>query len=242
MGRRLSIEPPFFEIGPKNYLFGNDVVNLAQIAEEEAVKHDMNVIFTTPFANIAQIAACTRKILVFAPHMDSLTAGRGLASILPESVREAGAKGVMLNHTEKQLSIARLIQTISRAREVNMMSIVCATSILETHAIAQLHPDLIVSEPLELIGTGESVNTGFVSRAMDAVLSVDQNIGVLVAGGVSTGEDVYNIIRAGADATGSSSAVALAKDPRKIIGEMLAAAKQAWNDRIKDGLLERKHG
>ena len=232
-GRHLRIEPPFFEIGPKNYLFGKDILDLAKIADEEASKNEVDVIFTTPYANIAEIASCTKNLYVFAPHMDMTPIGRGLANVLPESIKDAGAKGVMLNHTEKPLSIARIIQTIDRARGLDMITIVCATSILETRAVAQLHPDIIVSEPLELIGNGVAVDASFVKLTMNAVLSVDCNIGTIVAGGVSTGDDVYKIIHAGADATGASSAIALAQDPRKRIREMLAAARQAWDERTQ---------
>lgn len=166
--------------------------------------------------------------------MDYEPVGRGLANILPEALCAAGASGVMLNHAEKPLTIPVLLETMRRAKALHMMTIVCATSILETRAVAELHPDMIVSEPLELIGTGKSVGAQFVKTAMDAVLSVDTNIGILVGGGVSSGNDVYGIIRAGADATGSSSAIALAKDPGKKIHEMLAAARQAWDERMAE--------
>ena len=49
--------------------------------------------------------------------------------------------------------------------------------------------------------------------------------------GISSGEDVYNVIKEGADASGSSSRVACATDKRAIVDEMLAAARQAWDER-----------
>ena len=62
-------------------------------------------------------------------------------------------------------------------------------------------------------------------------MTVNQDIAVLVGGGIANGEDVYNIIMAGADATGSSSGIAKAKDPGAMVNEMLQAARQAWDDR-----------
>lgn len=234
MVRNLKIKPPFFEIGPKNYLVGSDVVELSRIADEAAARHGIQVIFTTPYTNISQVAEKTRNLFVFAPHMDCTPVGRGLANVLPEALCAAGATGVMLNHAERPLSVVELLETMRRARALQMMTIVCATSVLETRAVAELHPDMIVSEPLELIGTGNSVGEQFVQKAMNTVLSVDPDIGVLVGGGVSNGNDVYSIIRAGADATGSSSAIALAKDPEEKINEMLAAARQAWDERMAE--------
>ncbi len=230
---KYRFHPPFFEIGPKNYIYGPDVVDLARIADEAAEKYKIHVIFTAPYVNIAQVAGATKNLYVFAPHMDAGPVGRGLADVLPEAVCAAGACGVMLNHTERPLTIPTLIHTIGRARKLDLMTIVCASSISETSAVAELHPDLIVSEPLELIGSGNAVGDGFVEAAMKAVRSVDQNIGVLVGGGVSSGEDAYKIIKAGADATGSSSAIALSGNPKKIIDEMLAGVRQAWDERIQ---------
>ncbi len=229
--RNLKISPPFFEIGPKNYLFGQDIYNLARVADEAARRYRVNVIFTAPYVNIAEIVKDTKALYVFAPHMDAAPVGRGLANILPESIKEAGARGVMLNHVEKPLGLTELSQSIARAKQLNLMSIVCASSIVETKSVAMMAPDMMVSEPTELIGSGQAADMGYVEAVMKAALSVNPHIGVLVAGGVSTGEDVYKIIYAGADATGSSSGIVMAPDPEKKIYEMLQAVRQAWDDR-----------
>ena len=78
--------------------------------------------------------------------------------------------------------------------------------------IARLKPDIIVAEPSELIGTGVSCGPEYVETAMRAVKDVDPDILVLTAAGIANGQDVYNVISAGADATGSSSGVAKAAD------------------------------
>ena len=54
---------------------------------------------------------------------------------------------------------------------------------------------------------------------------------VLTAAGISNGDDVYNTIIAGADATGSSSGVAKAKDRAAMVDEMISAVRRAWNER-----------
>lgn len=231
MRRKLAIEPPFFEIGPKNYLFGEQIIDLAKIADEAAAKYDVRVIYTTPYANIEKVASFAKNLMVFAPHMDAIPVGRGLAHVLPESVKAAGAVGVMLNHTERQLTIATLANTLSRARTLGLISIVCADSIAETRSVAQLSPDLMITEPTELIGTGQIGSTAYVSESFRAVMEINPNIGVLVSGGVSSAQDVYNIIMAGADATGCSSGIVKAADPGAMIHEMLSALRQSWDER-----------
>ena len=235
MKTKMGLRPPFFEIGPKNYLYGDQIVDLAMAADAAAAEYDIRVIFTTPYADIREVARRTKHLYVFAPHMDAIQVGRGLACVLPESVRAAGAVGAMLNHSERPLDVAVLCRTIERAKALDMRTIVCADTIREAKAIAQMGPDMMVVEPVELIGTGEACGMEYVKASVEAVRSVDPDIGVLVGGGIANGEDVYNVIMAGADATGSSSGIAKAADPCAAAREMLCAARQAWNDRTKGG-------
>lgn len=226
-----TIKAPFFEIGPKSYLYGEDVIELAKAADAASVKYGVDIIFTTPIVEIARVKAATRHIHVFAPHMDPLRPGRGLADILPESLVAVGAEGVMLNHVEKQVTLSALKETIQRADEVGLATIVCADSMAEASMIAKLRPNIIVCEPSELIGTGVSVGAEYVEAAMHAVKDVDPDIMVLTAAGIANGQDVYNTIIAGADATGSSSGVAKAADRAAMVDEMIGAVRKAWDER-----------
>jgi len=227
-----TLKPPFFEIGPKQYLYGDAILELALIAEEASVKHNVQVIYTAPFPDIRRVAEATKQLIVFAPHMDDIPIGRGLADVLPESVRAAGADGVMLNHVEKQLTYVKLRSTMARAKGLNMLTLLLADSIDEAKAAALLSPDVITAEPSELIGTGKAVkDLDYIRESIGAIHSIDPEIYVLIGAGISTGQDVYNVIKAGADASGSSSTVACSKDHRAIVNEMLQAARQAWDER-----------
>ena len=67
-----TIRTPFFEIGPKSYLYGQDVVDLAIAADKASEKYGVDIIFTTPIISISAVKAATKHIHVFAPHMDPL--------------------------------------------------------------------------------------------------------------------------------------------------------------------------
>ncbi|MBE6799140.1 MAG: triose-phosphate isomerase [Ruminococcaceae bacterium] len=226
-----KVNVPFFEIGPKSYLYGDDILELAKAADLASEKYGVDIIFTTPVVDIRRVKEATKNIHVFAPHMDPIYPGRGLADILPESLKAAGADGVMLNHVEKPLTFEVLAETIKRADEIGLTTIVCADSLADASKIAGLKPDIIVAEPSELIGTGVSVGKEYVEAATKSVKDVDADILVLTAAGISNGEDVYNTIIAGADATGSSSGVAKAEDRAAMVDEMIAAVRRAWNER-----------
>ncbi|MBR4305041.1 MAG: triose-phosphate isomerase [Clostridia bacterium] len=233
MNKNNKIKAPFFEIGPKSYLFGDDILELAIAADKASEKYDVDIIFTCPVVDIRRVKENTSRIHVFAPHMDPIPVGRGLADILPESLVAAGAEGVMLNHVEKPLTFDVLTATVKRAEEVGLSTIVCADSMAEAAKIATLNPDIIVAEPSELIGTGVSVGVEYVEAATKCVKQVNPDILVLTAAGIANGQDVYNTIIAGADATGSSSGVAKAADRAAMVDEMIGACRRAFDERTK---------
>ena len=227
---KLLPKPPFFEVGTKNYIYGDKVLELAKAADAAAIKYDIDVLFTAPYVDIRRVAENTERLIVIAPHMDTLRPGRGLADILPEAVKEAGAKGVMINHSERPLSLAAISKTIRRANELDLFSFVCSDSVAETRAVAYLHPDIINPEPAELIGTGSISDIGFVLESIKAVKDVYPDIFVEQAAGITNGKQVYNVIMAGADAAGAASGIANAEDPVAMIDEMVRSVKQASID------------
>src|SRR5450759_932536 len=131
MYRGIKITPPFFEIGPKAYLFGKEVLKLARHADRMSAKYHIQIIFTPQYVDIPILARAAKNLLVFAQHMDSLPVGRGVGSVLPEAVKAAGAVGVLLNHAEKKLPMKELENTIRRADEVGLASMACADTLEE---------------------------------------------------------------------------------------------------------------
>ena len=131
---------------------------------------------------------------------------------------------------EKQNYSLILEKTINRANEVGLTTIVCADSLAEASKIAELSPDIIVAEPSELIGTGISVSKEYVEAATKSVKNVNPDILVLTAAGIANGNDVYNTIISGADATGSSSGITNATDRAAMVDEMISAVRRAWDE------------
>ena len=234
MHKDFQIKAPFFEIGPKAFLYGEEMLKLAKVADEVAKKYDVDIILTPQYTDIKLIADNTERILVFAQHMDSLPVGRGLGSVLPEAVKAAGAVGVMLNHAEKPLSMEEIEKTIKRADEVGLATIVCADTVEELKEIAKLGPNLLVAEPTELIGTGTTSDANYVVETIRTVREINPDIMVLQGAGISNGNDVYNTIKLGAQATGSTSGIIKAEDPAAMVEEMISALRRAWDERSGD--------
>ena len=227
-----KIRTPYFEIGTKNYIYGDKVLEYAKAADAAAEKYDIDVLFITPCVEIRRVAENTRHLIVLAPYMDTLRPGRGMADILPEGLKAAGAQGVVVNHCEKPMSIPAIKATIDRARELDFLVFACADTIDEAKAIAQLHPDIINPEPTGLIGGagGDVSDMGYVKEAIAAIKAIDPAIMVEQAAGITNGQQVYDFIMAGSEAAGAASGIMNAKDPLAMIDEMIAATRRAADD------------
>ena len=227
-----KIRTPYFEIGTKNYIYGDTILEYAKAADAAAEKYDIDVLFITTPIEIRRVVENTKHLIVLAPYMDTLRPGRGMADILPEALRAAGAEGVVVNHCEKPMSIPAIKQTIERAHELDMLVFACADTISEAKAIAQLHPDIINPEPSELIGgtDGGVSSMSFVRESIEAIKSIYPDILVEQAAGITNGKQVYDFIMAGSEAAGAASGIVKAADPIAMIDEMIAATRKAADD------------
>lgn len=229
-----KIRTPYFEVGIKNYVWGDTALEYAIAADRAAEKYDVDVLFIAPAVEIRRICENTNHLIVLASYMDTLCPGRGMADVLPEGLKAAGAKGVVVNHCEKPMSVPQIKKTIDRAKELDFLVFACADTIAEAKAIAQLHPDIINPEPSELIGGTQASDMGFVRESVEAIKSIYPDILVEQAAGITNGQQVYDFIMAGSDAAGAASGIIKAADPIAMIDEMIGAVRRAADD-LKKG-------
>lgn len=231
MLKNYKISEPFFEYGPKCYMYGETLLDMAKGLDKLAEKYGVDVVLDIPDTEIYNVARHVKRVHVYSQHMDSIPVGRGMGRTLPEALKAAGAVGVMLNHAEHKLTLEEIEKAIKRADEVGLATMVCADSIEEVKAVAKLHPNILVAEPSELIGTGKPADKAYVDEVIKVIREIDPEIKPFPSAGISKGEDCYNIIKAGASASGCSSAIAKAAEPLKLAEEMIAAVRKAYDER-----------
>lgn len=235
MVKDYKISEPFFEYGPKCYMYGKTLLKMAKGLDKLAKKYGVDVVLDIPDTEIYNVAKHTSKrVHVYSQHMDGIEVGRGMGRTLGEALKCAGAVGVMLNHAEHKLTLEEIEKAIKRADELGLATMVCADSIEEVKAIAKLGPNIIVAEPSELIGTGKPADKAYVDEVIRVIKEINPNIKPFPSAGITKGEDCYNIIKAGASASGCSSAIAKAKDPLKLAEEMISAVRRAYDERTKN--------
>lgn len=226
-----QISVPFLFVNPKSYLYGKESLALALAADKICEKYGVMIFFTCPYADLRMLAENTKHIVVTAQNMDALEPGRGMGAVLPESLVEAGARAVVLNHAENPKTLAELNACIRRAKELGLITIVCADSMLEAKVVAELGAEVILAEPTELIGTGMPADTDYIVENTSTIKAVNADTKVMIASGITTPEDCYKVIYYGADGTGSTSGIVKAPEPAKRIEEMVAAILRAVRKR-----------
>ena len=227
------LKVPFFEFGPKAYLYGEKMIRLAEYADELALKFDVDIIIDPQTLDIPEMARRCRHVKVFAQHADPVPVGRGMGTVLPEALKEWGACGTLLNHVEKRITFSDLESAILRCRETGLLTMVCTDNPAQAFAAAVFSPDIIVVESPALIGKGgrnENDNL-LIPEINKRIRESNSQIRVLHSAGIKTPEDVYNVIASGSDGAGSSSAIALAGDPYRMFHDMVAAVRRAWDRR-----------
>lgn len=233
MSSRTGLHAPVFEIGLKGYAYGAEAVRLARAADQLSEEFGVSIVFDPQAVDIPAVTRETRQLFVFAQHMDPVTPGRGVGSILAEAIKEAGAVGTMLNHSERRMTLTDINRALIRAREVGLATMVYADSPEEAAAVAILGPDIVLAEPPELIATSRSAATemrGFVERTVELVGRIDPEIIVMCGAGVQTPADVAAMIGLGVGGTGSSSGILRAEDPVATMRSMIAAMARAWTE------------
>lgn len=231
----LRLRTPFFVVNPKSYLYGEQVYSLAKKTDELAEKYDFDVLFTAQLIDLPHIIETCPHLIPCAQYMESLKPGRGMGHVLPEALAAAGVKATFLNHAEHPSTVHELAATIARAREVGILTVVCADSVEEGKMLASLEPDVMVCELTSLIGTGQVAGEDYMRSSTEAVRAVSPNTKVLQAAGISTGENVYDAIKYGADGTGGTSGIVAADDPFAKLDEMFEALDRARADFCQEG-------
>src|SRR5512136_1470345 len=218
------LKTPVIVLNVKTYLeaTGDNALKIALLMEKISKETGTSMAISVQTTDI-QMCAKKVKIPVWAEHIDPIKPGSHTGWILPEAVKNAGAVGTLINHSEHRLILADIDTCINRAKELELDHIVCSNNIATSKAIAAFSPNFVAIEPPELIGGDISVtiaDPGIVSKSVEAVKKINKNVRVLCGAGVKNGHDVSKAIQLGADGVLLASGVVKASDKEKVIRDL----------------------
>ena len=226
----MKVKTPIIIVNFKTYLesTGQRAVELAKTAEKVTRETGAYIVVAPQFADIARIAEAV-EIPVFSQHLDPIKPGNCTGHILAESIKEAGAVGTLVNHSERQLKLSEIEAIVSLCREKDLVSCVCANNPAVSAAVAALHPDVVSFEPPELIGTGIAVSKAqpqVITNTVKLVRQVNRDVTILCGAGISQSEDVSTALKLGTSGVLVASGIVKAKDPYIILRAFAEATKQ----------------
>ncbi len=220
---------PAIIVNFKTYLesTGKKAVELAKKAERVCRETNIYVAVAPQVADLSTVAQAV-EIPVFAQHVDPIKPGGYTGHVLVEAVKEAGAIGTLINHSERRLKLSEIDEVLKLTREKGLMSIICANNPATSVAASSLKPDMVAIEPPELIGTGIPVSKAqpeIVMGTVRLVREVNKKVTILCGAGISHGEDVSAAMKLGTEGVLVASGIVKAKDPYAIMLEFAEAMK-----------------
>ena len=155
---------------------------------------------------------------IFAQHVDGVENGSHTGSVLAEGLKDSGASGTILNHSEDRMKEEEIEKSIQRCKDLGLTTVVCAQTPEECGELSKLEPDYVAFEPPELIGGDTSVSEAKPDLIEDAVNQSE--VELLTGAGIKSKKDVEKSIELGCEGILVASGVVKAEEPYEKIMEL----------------------
>jgi triosephosphate isomerase (TIM) len=188
-------------INCKNYLeiAGEKIFHLSEIAQDISERYKIEIIIAPPQNSLFYLSQFI-KLPLICQHVDDEKIGPTTGFIIPELAKSYGASGSLINHSEHRMKQANIKNAIERLRQLEMFSIVCASTSKEVGELSRFNPDMIAIEPPELIGTGKAVskvNPSIITESVKEARTYSKNIKVICGAGIVDKTDIQSAINLG---------------------------------------------
>lgn len=201
---------------------GKKALELAKICEKVMKKTDVCIAVAVQAVDIRLISTEV-DVPVFSQHIDPIAPGSNTGQILAGAIKEAGAIGTLINHSENKIKLASIAKILQLTKENDLFSCVCASTAKIAGAIAALEPNCCAIEPPELIGSGISVSTAkpeIITETVDIMKKINSHVVPLCGAGITNSGDVRKALELGTKGILVASGVVKAANPEKILEEM----------------------
>lgn len=200
----------------KNYELGKDVLKLAKKIQ----KYTPKAIIAVPATYIGYVTFRT-KLKVYAQHIDYQEKGRNTGFLIPEAVKNAGAKGSLLNHSEHKISLKDIKTTIRRSNKVGLKIVACTSNLKQAKELRKLKPFAIAFEDPKLVGTGRSI-TKYKTHSLEKFVSLLKGTKIipLCGAGISSKEDYNEALKLGCKGILVSTVIMKSKNSEKFLKDI----------------------
>lgn len=198
--------------------------NIGGAAQQVAEESGVTIGIAPGFMNIHPMSV-HYDIPIYAQHTDGADPGAHTGHITAYALKQAGATGSLVNHSERRLTLAEIDSGVASLRHAGLVSVVCSNNVATSAAAAALNPDFVAIEPPELIGSGVSVskaNPEIITKSVEAVYQVNPGVKVLTGAGIQSGECVKIALDLGTSGVLLASSVVKAKAPIAVLRDLVS--------------------
>jgi triosephosphate isomerase len=201
---------------------GANALSLVRVLETVSESSGVRIIPVLQAADIKEASLVTR-LPIWGQGVDPVDYGAHTGSVLPEALKEDGAEGTFLNHSEHKFEeFADLREACKRAHGVGLKTLVFAGGIKELEEVVKLKPDYVSYEPPELVG---SKTTSVAESRPDVItkaveMAVRHGLPLVVGAGIKSSKDVKVSLALGAVGVAVASAVVGSGDPEAKLMEL----------------------
>jgi triosephosphate isomerase len=226
-----TVEYPLILLNLKAYeeSLGERGMALARVAESVAAETGVSIAVSPQMPDLSRMAASV-DIPVFSQHVDAQGLGSHTGRVTPEAIREAGAAGTLINHSEFPVEMWAAEKAITQCRTLRLEVVACANNEPVAIAMCAFDPNAIAFEPPALIGTGVSVSTAqpqIVEDIVKAIKITNSRVKPLCGAGITNAKDVTAALQLGTEGVLLASGFVRARDPRLVLREMAIAVAEA---------------
>lgn len=162
-------------------------------------------------------------IEVWAQHVDPIDPGKNTGFISPYSVSQAGATGVLINHSEHKINKEQVIKTVQKAKEYGLKTLVIGQNPemvleydgLDIDYLSYEKEDLIAGE-VSMIDQQEEVIRNLIGKLKHPLI---------IGAGINDGEDTRKSKEAGAAGVLMATYFVTAPDPEAKLRELAGGFK-----------------
>ncbi len=192
---------------------------IAKFARTASKKLGIRIIIAPPFTLLKELSKICETV---AQGIDQIDPGAFTGHISWYEIKNSGALGSIINHSENKLSLDQIKESIEICKKNSLLSFVCASNIAEAREIMQFKPYAIAYEPPELIGGDISVSKAKPKVVKDFIELIRKGSEALplIGAGIKTAEDVKKGVELGSEGVLVASGVIKAEDYEKTILEL----------------------
>ena len=202
---------------------GNNTIELLSSVKKVSDETGIKII---PVAQPTDIYRIKKEldIEVWAQHMDPIDPGKNMGWLSPYSLKDAGASGVIINHSEHKTTDENVKKILDKAREYNLKNVVIAFDPETVIKYDAWEPDFISYEREDAIGTGESMVSKEEGNIKKLVAVLKRPL--IIGAGIATGNDIRDAIKIGAVGIIMASRFVLDPNPEAKLRELAGGFKQ----------------